>query len=364
MNNQIKKLKKEINDLKSAAGRAVPARRRRGKASNQIRAPIAATRVFRGEAKPQVRTEKNTEFVATVAGSTSYGCISYSCNPGNSSCFPWFYQIALAFDYYNVHRVTFHYRNRCPTSTTGYVGLFFDCDPDDAPPTSLAHAATSPYFVQGAPWNDFSLSVNKDAFMNFGRRLGVRNLIQSFPDLKLYDFGKLYVITDAQANTNVIGNLYIEYHIDTLNPQVYSMNDSLVAMYYMGADQSFATTVAEVLGSSGEIYTDVYGLGITETNGVFSLPKGYEYEFRLFLNAFDDTAEAFNVNVGTVIDGGARSAGPDFGTQDQLQVNCSAVVKVDCRFAIKTFAFSLVMTAVAGAMIAIADTMHLRIKRV
>jgi len=163
----------------------------------------------------------HSEYVCNIPGSTTYAVTSYSLNPGNPVLFPWLAQIASRFESYRFNSLTIQLLTRAPTSTGGIQVLAMDYDAADAAPLTMAQARSYRSSVAGAPWEDITfrsaredLSKEKSNFV----RLGVS--IPTGTDVRLYDIGTLFVITDGQAATTVISELVVSYDITLMTPQL------------------------------------------------------------------------------------------------------------------------------------------------
>jgi len=84
-------------------------------------------------------------------------------------------------------------------------------------------------------------------------------------DVKLYDVGNLFVCTQAQANTNVIGELYIEYDVLLMTPQLSDV--SVGGSLYL----EYASTVSTNAAPFGIVATGNLQAALVSTGGTTSL---------------------------------------------------------------------------------------------
>jgi hypothetical protein len=107
-------------------------------------APIARTRAF-AKSEPRIRQTsvkscriQHREFVDLIYFQANTGDaflpIQYPLNPGMDQTFSWLSNIAINWERYKFHKLTFHFLTRVPSTTTGSVLMAPDYDPADAAP--------------------------------------------------------------------------------------------------------------------------------------------------------------------------------------------------------------------------------------
>jgi len=199
----------------------------RPKASDyRVSAPVAKGRVS-VMSKPKTRNEPNgdilithREYIADINGSVAFTAVSYSVNPGLPGSFPWLSTLARSYESYRLESLEFRFETQAATTTTGTVILALDYDASDSAPTSKTQAMSYRGSVRSPPWSDSdhkSLKEDISKRSSYYTRGGATGTNQ---DIKLYDTGNLYVCTQGQANANLIGELYVDYRIRLMTPQL------------------------------------------------------------------------------------------------------------------------------------------------
>lgn len=155
------------------------------------------------------------ELVTAVDGSVAFNLDSFGVNPGRASVFPWLSGVALSFEEYRFRKLEFHYVNSCGTATTGSVALAFCYDPDNLDATSMTEV------------NNISPSVISSAYSPVCLKVPVNRLNQTLhyvryaeevDDLKEYDIGSLFVVTEGQAAAGIVGNVFVDYTVELIRP--------------------------------------------------------------------------------------------------------------------------------------------------
>ncbi len=224
------------NKKGQAAPKAARAPKKGGSASQQtgggrsrqmMSAPVAQSRKFLNS-EPQISSSSNgdirvrhREYFADLSGSVAFATNSFSVNPGLASMFPWLSQVAGRYETYRVNRLRFSYETEAATSATGTVLIVLDTDAADAAPVSKSDALTYKIKNRGAPWQPFDLDAPRlDDMGGLSRKYVRQGSLAANLDIKTYDVGTLYPCTIGQANTNVVGELYVEYDISFYTPQI------------------------------------------------------------------------------------------------------------------------------------------------
>lgn len=155
------------------------------------------------------------ELVTAVDGSIAFNLDSFGVNPGRASVFPWLSGVALSFEEYRFRKLEFHYVNSCGTTTTGSVALAFCYDPDNQDATSMTEV------------NNISPSIISSAYSPVCLKVPVNRLNQTLhyvryaaevDDLKEYDIGSLFVVSEGQAGAGIIGNVFVDYTVELVRP--------------------------------------------------------------------------------------------------------------------------------------------------
>jgi len=178
-------------------------------------------------------------------------------NPGNSSLFPVFSQIAATYEEYQCNYLAFHYVTDAyssigTTASAGKVILATNYDPDDSDFSSSTAAENYANSVKTVPYiqcvHDVLRSVDKNRnplktyYVNHSSNTIAP--VTNSTNGKFYDIGNFQIMTDNNAVTTAIGELWVEYEFTMIRPKT-----------------------QESLGSSAEIY---HGKGVPTTSNPFA----------------------------------------------------------------------------------------------
>lgn len=190
-------------------------------------APVAKARV-RQVAEPRFTrssgngdiTVEHEEFIQDISGSVAFSNTSIPVQPGLSSSFPWVSAMAPLYESYLFEKLEYRFESTSATTATGTVMMAVDYDASDAAAATKAQLATYRRFVRSAPWEECSnvslledLRKQKTYFVRSGT-------LSANQDIKLYDVGNLNIAVQGQADTALIGELYVKYRIRFITPQL------------------------------------------------------------------------------------------------------------------------------------------------
>lgn len=163
---------------------------------------------------------RHREYLADQLGSVAFSSSSFAINPGLSRSFPWLSRVASRFESYHFESLRFLFETEAPTTATGSVIMTVDYDPEDAAPLSKTAALAYEGAVRSAPWSHSEfrarredLSKRKSYFVRCGNLSDGRSL-------SLHDTGNLFVCVKGQATAAVVGEIYVEYDIILMTPQL------------------------------------------------------------------------------------------------------------------------------------------------
>ncbi len=138
-------------------------------------------------------------------------------NPGLGGMFPWLSVLSYGFESYRIHRMRFIYRPLRSASEPGSVYMMIDYDPSD---NNLGINKSQFMAADGAQsgplWSGCYVDFypqNQPFTKKFLRQGTVSNL-------NTYDAGQLLVAIDGAGTTNPLGDLYVEYDIELITPQL------------------------------------------------------------------------------------------------------------------------------------------------
>ncbi len=285
----------------SKNGGSAPSSRKKGSGLTlQTKALPTAKAVRVIPRPPQVQnTGRSTmitghEQIATVSGSVSFAATKYGTNPGLTQ-FAWLSSRAAGFEKYRYRRFVVHYiPDKAVTTTPGSVFLAADFDPSDAAPGSLADMSTYEIQSNDRAFEAFTLNIPISRMFD-----GVRTKkIRSGPvpgDLTIFDGASFSVCTVNCSDTSAIGQLWVDYEVELISPQVESTPiTNKVIRYTKAADQTYTTTVGAVW------LVDTHTTGCSSfgslSSGRVTLPAGF-YRFRASICASDSAAETLNISL-------------------------------------------------------------------
>lgn len=199
-------------------------RRRRPNRANRVgMAPVAvAVPIQTGvgtRAGANAIVVRHREYVASVTSSVLYSCSSVSLNPGLGATFPWLSLVACAYEKYRFRQLRFIYKPQCGSSSSGSFWMAIDTDASDPTPSSKAVIASYANAAMGSIWSPLSVQYpikNIDNMKQWYTRPG---LVPN-TDVKMYDVGNLYFATEGAAGAAVVGDIFVEYTVELLVPQL------------------------------------------------------------------------------------------------------------------------------------------------
>jgi hypothetical protein len=162
---------------------------------------------------------KHSEYIGDVNGSVNFTvAMTLNCNPGLPNSFPWLAQIANAYEKFCIKGIQYRFNTEAPSTITGSIFLSPEYNPQDPAPVTKMETFQNENTAKTVPWRSVNckiptkyLRVYNDYFI----RAGALAINQ---DLKTYDPFVLYVCTQGQANTNMCGEIWVDYEIELINP--------------------------------------------------------------------------------------------------------------------------------------------------
>jgi len=168
------------------------------------------------------------EYLTDIYSYATFGIDkTYSINPGSRVCFPWLSAIAARYESYRFNRLAFCYETTSATSVAGSVILAVDYDASDPAPLSKSVMLSYKDAVRASPWEMVKFKCD---ISDLTKRHTYYTRVAAVPsgtDPKLYDLGILYVGSAGGAGGTVIGELYVEYDVVLMTPQIDDTMNSL-----------------------------------------------------------------------------------------------------------------------------------------
>jgi hypothetical protein len=226
-------------------------------------APVSTSRTMQGSRANFSSTAgsivvSHREYLQDVAGSVGYNVTKRTIQPAMGSSFTWLHRLASSFQRYRVRSMRYTFIPSVSTNTAGRVMLGFNHDTVDNAPSSKSDFASLVSTSSGNTWSELSL-VPKPAWKELYTRVG--NVTDT--DLKTYDCGAFYLATYGQATTATIGEVFVDYTIELLNPQA-GICPSARIHRTMGGSAAPLGTVAQTTSGSLAVTADATNLFIAE----------------------------------------------------------------------------------------------------
>lgn len=186
--------------------------------------------------------------------------IAQNINPGNASLFPWLSTIANNFEKFVFQNLRFIYEPQSSTTTPGTVMMAVDWDSRDTNPVSKVEmmsyedATRSPtWFASTYNSQPHNLHTQKQYFVTDG------GSSPSGTDIHFYSVGKFILATMSdQATASSIGELYVEYDVDLITPQLEFSAPSAAITGIVGTTYGSTTPLGSAIS-----FTKYGALGIT-----------------------------------------------------------------------------------------------------
>jgi len=195
--------------------------------STMVSAPVAKGRIRR-MAQPKFLSVtqmgdiivQHREYITDLNGSTTFVANPFSLNPGLASTFPWLSPIALRFESYRFEMLRLCFETEASTTATGTIMLGVDFDSTDNVPFNKTQIMSYRSSVRSPPWQDCCCQLTREDLSKRTSYFVRNSSVPAGSDIKLYDVGTWYAASQAQAGATLVGELYIEYRIKLMTPQM------------------------------------------------------------------------------------------------------------------------------------------------
>ncbi len=280
-----------------------PPRRRRNNVNRgqEVSVPVATTRLARTQA-PKIEQSlsptgdgrvriRHREYIQDVSGSVGFSCTQLPINPGMSATFPWLSTIARNYESYLFKKCEFQFETQKSSATNGSLMMAVDFDAADTAPTSKTEIMAFHNAVRSAVWSECANTSDKQDLAKFGaQRYNRSAALASNLDIKTYDVGNLNVATQGCADTSAIGELYVDYDVEFMTPQVASGSTGSNGQLLVGVSGTASTAwLGTTPTSTGQNYFSATGNTFT-----CLVPGTY-----LFVNYFASSASTGANSTGT-----------------------------------------------------------------
>lgn len=159
------------------------------------------------------------EYLTDVTMATVFTATTYPINPGYSTTFPWLSQVAQRYESYRFSALRFCFETATSSTETGTVMLVPDYDSLDSAPVNKTQALAYRSSARAQPWLSFCQSSLKEDISKRQSYYVRTGSIPANADSRLYDVGNMFLCVQG-SSTNVVGELWVEYDVTLMTPQI------------------------------------------------------------------------------------------------------------------------------------------------
>jgi hypothetical protein len=199
------------------------------KASRAQRGPRGQPRISTSMARGVTTTViRHREFATDIYGQALFTNVGYAINPGKSNIFPWLSTVALSYERYRFRRLVFEFRSMygsavaSTNATLGTVVMAMNYDVADASFVNKAQMESYEGSVSAAPNMNqrfvADVSPQRAAVREYYTR--AQNAVIAGTDARFFDIGSFQIATVGQQATAVVGELWIDYEVELIQPRV------------------------------------------------------------------------------------------------------------------------------------------------
>jgi hypothetical protein len=218
------------------------------------------------------------ELIQAVNGSSSLASVQFALNPGMAATFPLGSPEAKRFtEWKAVYCEPYFRRTVSEYATQGQIGrvvLAFDYSALNDAPASL-QAAEALHCAMGMPCTpEIRLKLDPSILNKADPKYIRSGPISGHSDIRLFDGGNLWFVTDGCTNSSQIGELRIRYKFLVRLPNLDDTGSDVpttYAQFGLSANMDLVSGTAKIVAFDDEVMN---GPGITNTSGVFTLPVG------------------------------------------------------------------------------------------
>jgi len=145
------------------------------------------------------------EMISSATASLFINNFALPINPGIASSFPWLSNVAIQYESYRVHAISYSFSTEGVTTNGGSIVLSIDYDASDAAPAGKQQAMSYHSSVRSAPWEDCNLMAIPSELHKIGPTRYVRSGTVANTDLKTYDAGNFFASSSLPQASALIG---------------------------------------------------------------------------------------------------------------------------------------------------------------
>jgi len=266
-------------------------------------------------AKPLWRSQNgktiitHSEYIGAVPGSTGFSSVQYPVNPGTTTVFPWLANIAGNYDRYHWRKLQFYFVPAAATSTKGRIALSWSYDALQPLPLNSQQAFSMTPNDETSVWSDATINIppRRHPEPLYVRQLGSSSNVEAisrttataFQDLKTTDMGALFVTTNLCTDSSTIGELYVHYEVELLDP-TFNPNTGFGEVY-----NASGLTIANVFPSTSSIIGSILSASPNTNTICFLVPGTYRVSFYFGGTVLTSTCPTATALEGSVVQSGS-----------------------------------------------------------
>lgn len=250
---------------------------------------------------------KGREFIADLAGSTTFARTTFWGNPGCSRTFPWLSRVARNFEAYIIHGMLVEYAaSSGPVATAtpacGTVVIASEYSAEAPLFATKIDAESSLFSTTTAPFNSALHPIECNPRENLNTKYLVRNDLTVPRNPEAFDMFNFQIITQGMASAYTVGEIWVTYDVEFFKPRTPPCE--------AGSIQYIQTNVG-VTTAAAPLYThQSYGakLAIVMSNTTLVMPYPGLYLFEL----------SYYDGGGTITSSGQVDVGDNFVNSDLI----------------------------------------------
>jgi hypothetical protein len=229
-------------------------------------------------------TITSREFVQNVLSSTNFTIQSFAINPGLGTLFPWFSEIALRFENYELLGMILEFKStsgealNSTNTAQGNVIFATNYDPLEPPFINKQQMDSYQYTTSCAPYGSMIHPIECAPKSRSVDMLYTRTgLPPNGGDLRLFDVANFYLATQGQQADGVtIGELWVSYRVRLLKPRLPPTigGDSpyLHIRSSMAASATHSALASDSVISVSGLTNITYTMSQSTTSGTLTIP--------------------------------------------------------------------------------------------
>lgn len=163
----------------------------------------------------------HSEILCPVNGSVAFSAAqTLAVNPGLAATFPWLSGLGHRFESYKFLKLKLKFFP-AKGQHDGEVGAVIDFDAADAAPASYMTAMQYSGAIIGPSWTYWEKEMSQINLKKFSLdRYNRGGAVPANTDVKTYDLGNIFIITQGHADTSLIGHLWADYVVEFTSAEI------------------------------------------------------------------------------------------------------------------------------------------------